>query len=70
MCLLPAGPPAQSCFRLFGSWGLLPRVCNQAKRKKKWRREGIALIFSNWVFIVVESYLSDFLLENSLKKKT
>lgn len=39
------------------------------KEKKKWGREGIALIFSNWVFIVVESYLSDYLLENSLQKK-
>lgn len=40
------------------------------KEKKGGRgRERIALIFSNWVFIVVESYSSNYLLQNSLQKK-
>ena len=39
------------------------------KEKKAGEREDIALIFSNWVFIAIESYSSNYLLENSLQKK-
>ena len=47
------------------AWSMQP----SQKKKKAGEREDIALIFSNCVFIAVESYSSNYLLENSLQKK-